>query len=234
MFPLSDSTPRVTVPFVTAGLILANVAVFLYQVFLDPYSQNAFIFQNGLVPLRTMAFLQGRVPVEEALAPLFLSMFLHGGWMHLIGNMWFLCIFGDNMEDNFGHWRYLLFYFLCGIAGGVAHILLNLSSRVPSVGASGAIAGVMGGYLLLFPRARVLTLVPFFFWFTVEIPAAVMLLYWFAIQFFSGVAAVGVSHQGTGGVAFWAHIGGFLAGLALTALFRRQRRARSYYRRDAW
>ena len=234
MIPLRDSTPRYSVPFLTVGLILVNVFVFLYQILLDPFSLNHFIFQNGVVPLRVVAFVEGRAPADAALAPLFTSMFLHGGWLHLIGNMWFLWIFGDNMEDNFGHWRYLMFYLLCGLAGGLAHIVLNPFSRVPSVGASGAIAGVMGGYLLLFPGSRVLTLVPFFFWFTVEIPAYVMLIYWFAIQLLSGVASVGSWQQDVGGVAFWAHVGGFVTGLALAWFFRRRRRARGYYRYYEW
>ena len=229
MIPLSDSAPRGSFPFFTLALIALNTVVFLYQILLDPFTLNQFVYENGVVPLRVVAFTEGRAPAEAALAPLFTSMFLHGGWLHLIGNMWFLWIFGDNLEDNFGHWRYLMFYLFCGLAGGVVHILFNPLSRLPSVGASGAIAGVMGGYLLLFPGSRVLTLVPFFFWFTVEIPAYAMLLYWFALQFFSGVAGVGSSQQSSGGVAFWAHVGGFITGIALTVFFRRKRRARGYY-----
>ncbi len=229
MIPLRDSAPRYSFPSLTLGLILINVVVFLYEVLLDPSSLDQFIWQNAVVPARALAFAQGQEPAEAALLPLFTSMFLHGGWLHLIGNMWFLWIFGDNMEDNLGHFRYLFFYLLCGLAGGLTHIFFNPLSRVPSVGASGAIAGVMGGYLLLFPGSRVLTLVPFFFFFTIELPAWLMLLYWFVIQFFSGVASVGVSQQSSGGVAFWAHVGGFVTGLVLTVFFRRRRRARGYY-----
>ncbi len=227
MFPLSDSTPRRTFPAFTILLIVANTVIFIYQFLMAPPIEDRFIYLNGMVPLRMTGFLRGRVSPEAGLGPLFTSMFLHGGWMHLINNMWFLWIFGDNMEDNFGHWRYLLFYVLCGIAGGLAQYAANPFSPVPNIGASGAIAGVMGGYLLLYPRARVLTLVPFFFFFTIEVPAFFMLIYWFAIQVFSGVSSL--AYQQRGGIAFWAHIGGFLAGLALTFLFR-QSRSRNYYR----
>jgi len=230
MFPLRDSTPRTRFPFITLVLMAANITVFLYQILLNQYALQHFVYLNGMVPYRVSAFLTGRAPVDVALAPLFTSMFLHAGWMHLIGNMWFLWIFGDNIEDNFGHFNYLLFYLLCGLLASLTHWIAGPMSRIPSVGASGAIAGIMGAYMLLFPRARVLTLVPFFFIFTIELPAVVMLLYWFAIQFFSGVAAVGQSQQAQGGVAFWAHIGGFAAGVALCFLFRDQSRLRNYYR----
>ncbi len=229
MIPLRDSAPRYSFPVFTLALILTNVLVFLYEVGLDPSSLEQFISQNAVIPMRAVAATQGRAPAEAAVLPLFTSMFLHGGWLHLIGNMWFLWIFGDNLEDNLGHWRYLFFYLTCGLAGALTHIFFNPLSQVPSVGASGAIAGVMGGYLLLFPGARVLTLVPFFLFFTIELPAYVMLLYWFAIQFFSGVASVSPSAQSGGGVAFWAHVGGFVTGLVLTIFFRRRRRARGYY-----
>jgi len=230
MFPLRDNTPRTRLPFITLALMAANISVFVYQILLNPYALEHFVYLNGMVPYRVSAFLSGRAPVDVALAPLFTSMFLHAGWMHLIGNMWFLWIFGDNIEDNFGHLNYLLFYLLCGLLASLTHWIAGPQSRIPSVGASGAIAGIMGAYMLLFPKARVLTLVPFFFIFTVELPAIVLLLYWFAIQFFSGVAAVGQSQQAQGGVAFWAHIGGFLAGGALCFLFRDMRRLRGYYR----
>ena len=230
MFPLSDSTPRTRFPFITLALMAANIAVFIHQILLNPYALEHFVYLNGMVPYRVSAFIAGRAPVDVALAPLFTSMFLHAGWMHLIGNMWFLWIFGDNIEDNFGHLNYLLFYVLCGLLASLTHWIAGPLSRIPSVGASGAIAGIMGAYMLLFPRARVLTLIPFFFIFTMELPAVVMLLYWFAIQFFSGVASVGQSQQAQGGVAFWAHIGGFAAGVALCFLFRDQRRLRGYYR----
>jgi membrane associated rhomboid family serine protease len=157
-------------------------------------------------------------------------MFLHGGWLHLLGNMWFLWIFGDNLEDQLGHFRFLVFYLTCGVVAALCQASLTLASRVPSVGASGAIAGVMGGYLLFFPGARVLTLVPFFFLFTVEIPAYVMLFYWIAVQVISGLTSVGnASLQAQGGVAWWAHVGGFVCGLVLVKMMGRRPRVRRYY-----
>src|SRR5258708_23814057 len=229
MIPLKDNTPRVSFPTVTLALIAINVVVFLYQVTMDPYSLNSFVMQNGVVPFRVTGFLNGRVPLDSAMAPFFTSMFLHGGWLHLIGNMWFLWIFGDNVEDAFGSFAYLIFYLTCGIAASLVQFVAAPLSRVPTIGASGAIAGVMGAYLFLYPRARVLTLIPFIFYFTMEIPAFVMLVYWFVIQFFSGVTSLGMSHS-SGGVAFWAHVGGFIVGMLLTLVFRRPARtSRSNY-----
>jgi membrane associated rhomboid family serine protease len=146
-------------------------------------------------------------------------MFLHGGWMHIIGNMWFLWIFGDNVEDAFGHVKYLVFYFLCGIAAAFTQVLFSAGSRLPMVGASGAIAGVMGAYLIKFPRSRIVTLVfIFIFITTIEVPAGLMLAYWFFIQFFSGVGTIGYSHVSQGGTAFFAHIGGFITGMILVGV----------------
>jgi membrane associated rhomboid family serine protease len=158
-------------------------------------------------------------------------MFLHGGWMHLIGNMWFLWIFGDNVEDVLGHGKYLLFYIGCGIAAALVHALLNPYSRLPTVGASGAIAGVMGAYLVKFPHSRILTLVPIIIFFTTfEIPAFLMLLYWFFIQIFSGIGSVGYSQVSRGGVAWFAHVGGFVAGVVFVYLLGTRERYR--YRSD--
>jgi membrane associated rhomboid family serine protease len=160
------------------------------------------------------------VTPAAALLPFFTSMFLHGSWLHVIVNMWALWIFGDNVEDHLGHFTYLLMYLLCGLAGGMTHTLLNLASSVPSVGASGAIAGIMGAYFVLYPSARVLTLVPFFFVFFVWLPAWIVLGYWFVVQFLSGAAtSISANNPGGGGVAFWAHVGGFVAGLVLIRLF---------------
>ena len=183
----------------------------------------------ALIPARTAAFLSGvHIPASRALLPFFTSMFLHGGWMHLIGNMWFLWIFGDNVEDRVGHLRYLFLYLCCGLAGAVTYVYFSLQSSVPSLGASGAIAGVMGAYLVTFPRARVLTLVPiFFFLTTVEIPAFLILIYWFLLQFLNGVGSIALAEQGGGGVAWFAHVGGFLAGIPLMLLLRPRRRFRS-------
>ncbi len=207
MIPLRDTQRSYTPPIVTVLLIVANAVAFLFELSLDPFSRNHLIALFGIVP------------DDFSYLSLVTSMFLHGGWMHIIGNMWFLWIFGDNVEDILGHAKFLLFYLLCGIAAGFAHVLLNPDSHLPTIGASGAIAGVMGAYLVKFPHARVLTLVPIFFFLTTyELPAAFVLLYWFVIQFFSGVGEVAYSHASRGGTAWFAHVGGFLAGIALVSL----------------
>ena len=170
---------------------------------------------NATIPARFPAFLAGHVSFVGAFLPLFTSMLLHSGLMHILGNMLFLWIFGDNVEDFFGHFTYLLFYLICGVGSGLLHVLFNLNSSLPTLGASGAISGVMGAYLVLYPTSRVLTLV---FIFLVPIPAVFILGYWFLIQFVEGVGSLGAIAQG--GVAWWAHVGGFLMGMALTAAFR--------------
>ena len=204
MIPLRDSQRSYSTPYVTILLIVCNVLVFLFTVSLDPYSRNDFLTVYGMVPARLRW------------DTLLTSMFLHGGWLHVIGNMWFLWIFGDNVEDVLGHWVYLLFYVLCGVAAALTQLMLSPDSRVPTVGASGAIAGVMGGYLVKFPHARIVTLVFLFvFVTTVEVPAALMLAFWFVMQLFSGVGTIGHSQISQGGVAWFAHVGGFLAGILL-------------------
>jgi membrane associated rhomboid family serine protease len=161
-------------------------------------------------------------------------MFLHGGWMHLIGNMWFLWVFGDNIEDILGHGKFIVFYLLCGLAASALQIAVMPDSRVPNIGASGAISGVMGAYLVKFPQARITTLITLIVFFTtVDLPAWIVLAYWFVVQFFSGVGSVGSSHVNEGGVAWFAHIGGFLAGIALIKLLR-ARPAYSHRRDLAW
>ena len=203
MFPLRDTQPSYSRPVVTVVLIVLNILVFLREFSLDDYSRNAFISMYGLTP--------DRFHVENILT----SMFVHGGWMHVLGNMWFLWIFGDNIEDILGHAKYLAFYLLCGVAAALAQVLIDPFSRVPMVGASGAIAGVMGAYLIKFPRSRILTFAFIFFFITTfEVPAWLMLIYWFAIQLFSGVGSIGYT-QASSGTAFFAHIGGFIAGIVL-------------------
>jgi membrane associated rhomboid family serine protease len=207
MFPLRDTQPSYSRPVVTVFLIVINLLVFLFEISLEPYSRNAFIGSYGLTP--------DSFHVSNVVT----SMFLHGGWLHVLGNMWFLWIFGDNIEDILGHWKYLVFYLACGVLAALVHVFFNPLSRVPTVGASGAIAGVMGAYMIKFPRARILTLVPIFvFITTIEVPAWAMLIYWFVIQLFSGVGSVGYSHLSEGGTAWFAHIGGFLAGILLVHL----------------
>jgi membrane associated rhomboid family serine protease len=203
MFPLRDTQPSYSKPVVTSILIAINILVFLYEASLDAYTQNAFIDHYGLVP------------INFHISNIFTSMFLHGGWLHVLGNMWFLWIFGDNIEDILGHEKYLAFYMLCGVAAAVTQVFFNLDSRVPMVGASGAIAGVMGAYLIKFPHSRIVTLFFFIFIVFIDVPAWAMLIYWFAIQFFSGVGSIGTSAVSQGGTAFFAHIGGFLTGIVL-------------------
>jgi len=216
MIPLKDDNPTKTFPFVNWLLIAVNVAVFLYEVRLPPHAAKAFLMANAMVPMRIPAFLNGYLGFKMAFYPIFTSMFLHGGWMHLLGNMLFLYVFGDNVEDYFGHAAYLIFYLFCGVVSGCTHILFNLHSSLPALGASGAISGVMGAYAVLFPRARVLML---FLIFLVPIPALLVLGYWFVLQFLSGVGEFGAANAG--GVAWWAHIGGFLVGLMVAGVVKR-------------
>lgn len=219
MIPLRDLYQSARTPLVTICLIAINVAVFLFQTSLDSYSRNHFVEMFGLTPAR-FSWLN-----------VFTSMFLHGGWMHIISNMWFLWIFGDNIEDILGRGKFLLFYLAAGVAAALAQVYMNVESRVPMVGASGAIAGVLGAYLVKFPHARVLTLVPIFIFFTTfELPAIVILGYWFVLQLFSGFGSIADAHLAKGGVAYFAHIGGFVAGMALIYVFRTQQPYR--YRDD--
>jgi len=219
MIPLHDDNPSATRPYVNWALIGACVLTFLWQLSLGNAGGQRVVYALGAIP--ALIFGDARLAPEIALIPpaasAFTSMFLHGGWMHLIGNMLYLWIFGDNVEDSMGHGRYLAFYLLCGIAAVFAQALPDPASRVPMIGASGAISGVLGAYVLLFPRARVLVLIPLGVLFPiVSLPASVVLGLWFAIQFLQSIGAP----QGAG-VAFGAHVGGFLAGMALIAFFKR-------------
>lgn len=224
MFPIRDHNPSTRTPYVTYGLMAANIGIFLSYVHLfgDERALTRFFFDWALIPA---AVMQG-----EWLHGLVTSMFLHGGWMHLAGNMLFLWIFGDNLEDELGHLRYLGFYLASGIAAGLAQVLAAPGSVVPTVGASGAIAGVMGGYLLLFPKARVDILFIFFIIIKIfPVPAWIMLGLWFALQLFSGVG----SNADMGGVAYWAHAGGFVAGMAMIVPFWLARGGTAYWSRTA-
>lgn len=207
MFPIRDHNPSGRRPYVTYGLIALNIVIFIsyWPLFANERALNLFFYDWAMIP--------AKVTQLGDFSGLLTSMFLHGGALHLAGNMLFLWIFGDNMEDRMGHLPYLGFYLATGVAAGLAHILGSPGSMVPTVGASGAIAGVMGGYLLLFPRARVDILLFFFVFFRIiPIPAAIMLVLWFALQVMAGLG----SDPDMGGVAYWAHAGGFVAGLALT------------------
>jgi rhomboid family protein len=219
MLPISDHNPRRITPFVTYVLVGINILMFLWELSLGP-ALEVQLFQVSFVPARFWA-----APFYPPnLIRIVVSMFLHGGWLHLGGNMLYLWIFGDNIEDRLGHFKYGLFYLLCGFFATMAHALVSPASRLPAIGASGAIAGVLGAYLILFPRAQVTTVIPIFMFVTVrELPAVLVLGLWFVLQFFVGVTSLGGPE---GGVAYFAHIGGFVAGMALVGLlggFRQQR-----------
>ena len=244
MLPLKDDTPRYSAPLVNTLLIVTNVVAYLLEGTLDPRAQAQFVRIFALNPARLVAGVEGflhpavvhgahgvahgvaggaahGMTLPMALLPVLSSMFMHASfWYHLLPNMWFLWVFGRSMEDALGHGRYLAFYLVCGVAAAAAQVLSDPTTTVPMVGASGAIAGIMGGYFVLYPRARVLMLVPFLFIFFLWLPAWAVLGYWFVIQFLSGVGTELVQNEkGMGGVAFWAHVGGFAAGFGLMSLF---------------
>ena len=216
MFPLKDTIQSSTFPFINWLLIAINVLVFLGEASMPTETLEAFLGLYGVVPAR----LVGEFNLGQG-ATIFSSMFLHSGWAHLLGNMWLLYIFGDNVEDRMGHLKYLCFYLLVGVVAAVVQMETNLHSLVPMVGASGAISGVLGAYLAYFPKATVISLVPLGFYARlIEVPAVVFLGLWFVMEFFSGFASlVGARADDIGGVAFWAHVGGFGSGLVAAKLF---------------
>ena len=240
MIPLRDDVPSRTVPYVNYALIALNVCAFLLELSLGAGLER-FFYQAAVIP-SLFTGSDGRLGVGEAIFGTFnpdlgfrlvTSMFLHGGWAHIIGNMLYLWIFGDNVEDRMGHVRYLIFYLLCGWTATFAHILSDPTSQVPSIGASGAIAGVLGAYITLYPHARVVALLPLgIFFHTFQVPALFFLGFWFLTQFLSGSLALTQETAQTGGVAWWAHIGGFLAGVVLVWLF--QQRSHRPPGRDDW
>jgi membrane associated rhomboid family serine protease len=222
MIPLRDDNPSGTPQIVTIAFIVMCVLVFLWQLSFGPQGGQRIVYALGVVPASLLG--QGQLPPELSLVSpwmtVFTSMFMHGGWMHLIGNMLYLWIFGDNVEDSMGHGRFVVFYLLCGIAAVLAQALPDPASTIPMVGASGAISGVLGAYLLLYPHARVLVAIPLgFLLHTMRIPAGLVLVLWFGLQLFSSAMA----QPGQGGVAFRAHIGGFVAGMILITLFKQRR-----------
>ncbi len=226
MIPIRDTIPSRHAPVMTVVLVAANVAVFLYALTLSRGQIQEFFYLFGIVPARfSHPAWAARIGFPlHTFWPFLTSMFLHAGWLHLLGNMWTLWIFGDNVEDRMGPLRFLAFYLLCGVVAGGVQWLTNANSTVPTVGASGAIAGVMGAYFVMFPRARILMLLPIFvFPFFFEIPAFVFLGYWFLLQVFSGSLALAGPSE-VGGVAWWAHGGGFVAGALVHALFVGRRR----------
>ena len=216
MLPIRDTIPARHFPVVNYLIIGINIIVYLIQMQLGPELER-FVYVYGLVPARySLPEISAYFSTGQQLFALLSFMFLHGGFLHLLGNMWTLYIFGDNVEDHLGHFRYLLFYLLCGLASGFSHLFLNLQSNVPTIGASGAIAGVMGAYFILYPRSRILTLIPIFFipWF-IEISAFFFLALWFLLQFVNATLRGG----GAGGIAWWAHIGGFIFGIVFLKIF---------------
>ena len=227
MFPIKDTIRSNSFPAVNWLIILANVVVFVgLELSMTPRELARTVTNYGLIPARLVSL------EPFALVTVFTSMFLHGGWLHIISNMWALFIFGDNVEDRMGSARYLVFYLTCGALAALTQTFIDPASRIPMIGASGAIAGVLAAYLVLFPTARVVTLVPIFIipWF-IEIPAVLYLIIWFGSQFFSGVMALNVE-AASGGVAWWAHIGGFAAGLLLVMFFARRPRAQTRWYPD--
>jgi rhomboid family protein len=240
VIPLRDDIPSRTVPVVNIVLIALNVLAFFLELSLGEDLQG-FLMQASVVPVLFTGRDHALGPLEAVLTTftpslgprVFISMFLHGGWAHIIGNMLYLWIFGDNIEDRLGHFRYVIFYLAAGWAATYAHIWADPASRLPSIGASGAIAGVLGGYIMLYPHARVVTLLPLgFFSQLVQVPAVFFLGFWFLQQFLYGALSLSARTSQTGGVAWWAHIGGFLAGAALVWLMQKpSRRPRA---RDTW
>lgn len=233
MFPLKDDQPRYSTPFVNTFLIVLNILIYLFQAMLDPRSSDLFARQFGEVPAHLASFLAGshRYTLPEVVIPFFTSMFLHANWAHVLGNMWFLYIFGDNIEDYLGHFKYLVFYLLAGLCAMSTQVAIFPHSNVPTVGASGAIAGVLGAYFILYARARVLTWFPPIFLF--YLPAWIMLGFWFVLQFLAGAATLSVTqaNHDVGGVAVWAHVGGFVSGIVMIKIFpERQRRTPYAYR----
>jgi membrane associated rhomboid family serine protease len=223
MIPIGDyAGERPRIPFVNYALIVINVVVFLFEVTMPEARLNQFILQWGAVPRE---IVQGTDLPPTINLPIYVtlltSIFLHGGWLHLGGNMLYLWIFGDNVENAFGPVKYLLFYLICGVAASLTQIAISANSTIPTVGASGAIAGVMGAYLVMFPGATVRTVIFLGFFFTITyLPAIIVIGIWFLLQLVSGVTSLGAQTQDTSGVAFWAHIGGLIAGALLALLFR--------------
>lgn len=223
MIPLKDGIPRRRFPIITILLIAMNILVFFYQLSLG-IKLEGFFYHFSVIPNHIYQALHSEIFRPFVFISVITSLFMHGGWLHLGGNMLYLWIFGDNVEDKLGHIRFLVFYLLCGIAASALHIFLEPTSTVPTIGASGAISGILGAYILMFPKARILTLIPIFIFIKiVELPAYIILGLWFILQFFNGMLSLGYATAGAGGIAWWAHIGGFIAGLLLVFPFRKYR-----------
>jgi membrane associated rhomboid family serine protease len=225
MIPVRDANKSHSFPIVTVIIIGLNLLVWLFEVSLGPAGLELFVKAYGFVPAHFINFSEHAGGfLGNALIPIFASLFMHGSWMHVIGNMWFLWIFGDNVEDRLGHLKYLVFYLLCGVAASIFHLAFNPNSMVPTIGASGAVSGVLGAYIIKFPHARILTVIPgrrqtrY-----TRVPAYIFIGLWIGFQFIRGVATLGVYDANAGGVAYWAHIGGFFIGMGLFFLFPQRR-----------
>ncbi len=220
MLPLRDNIPSSRFPAVTVGIIVVNVLFFLQELRLGPHLEEMLV-SYAIIPARyTVPDIARDYTFSQQIFAFFSSMFLHGGWLHLLGNMWTLWIFGDNVEDRVGRANYIFLYMACGVAAGLMHVFTNAGSVVPTIGASGAIAGVMGAYFRFYPGARVETLIPPFF--VVPLPAALFLGWWFLLQFFNGAMSLGTRSQ-MSGIAWWAHVGGFVFGFAVCLLARKEK-----------
>ncbi len=216
MIPLKNDVARNSFPLMVLLLILINILLFFYEISLGK-SLAVFVKNYGAMPA---VFLSSKANLFQRGCPLVTSIFLHGGWLHLLGNMWFLWIFGASIEDRIGHFRFIIFYLGCGIAGTLTHIYMNPTSTIPTIGASGAISGILGAYFVLYPFARILTAVPiFFFLYFIKLPAFLFLGLWFLVQFFSGTSSILTEETVSRGVAWWAHIGGFAVGIVLIPFF---------------
>jgi membrane associated rhomboid family serine protease len=224
MFPIRDTQPRSSIPLLTLGLIVLNCYVFWKEVNFPPELMEGVFFQLGLVPRAFWDWRWAEVHgIDSGFYPLITSQFLHGGVLHLVSNMWSLWIFGDNVEDRMGKVRFIVFYVVVGVAAGLFHLFSAPSSEIPTIGASGAVAGVMGAYFVSFPRSKVEVLIPIFIYpLFVEVPAVFFMIIWFYSQFYSGLAAIGTATQG--GIAWWAHVGGFVTGILLLPLFSKRKR----------
>ncbi len=231
MIPLSDpDLTRRSWPYVTIAIIAVNAVVFVYEFFLDPVQQAVFFYRWGLIPAELQTGTEfhqlvagsSTYDITSPVPPwgtVFSSMFIHGGFLHLIGNMLYLWVFGDNIEDRFGHLKFLLFFLAAGVAAAWTQVLLSLGSETPMIGASGAVAGVLGTYIWFYPKSRIRTLTTFPFFTVIQVPAVVLLGFWFVLQFFSGVGSLGSGSAFSEGVAYWAHVGGFAAGLVVAIVY---------------
>ncbi len=219
MIPVSDTVRSRTFPYVNVALIVTSIIIFVYELTLSGLELNRFFIEHGVIPVQLIDWLEEPSGLAEPLTVI-TSAFIHGGWLHLAGNMLYLWVFGDNVEDALGHVRYLLFYLVSAVGAVALEVAMDTDAIIPMIGASGAIAGVLGAYLVLYPRATVGVLVPLFFFATVPVPAVLLIGFWFVLQLFSGFASMGTATGASEGIAVWAHVGGFLTGFLIVLVMR--------------